>query len=322
MRIDHTSQSLWLQIHNNNGKITLYTRRLENVTRQFPDVAETVKKGVKGNNFILDSEIIGIDPKTKKWLPFQSVSQRIKRKYDIERIIKEVPVMINVFDVMSYNNESLINAPFSRRRHIVEKIVSVVPENIQPAKQIVTDNIEVAEKFYKESLALGNEGIMAKNLEALYNPGSRVGHGVKIKPVLDTLDLVIVKADYGEGKRAGWLTSYTVACYDDDKNNFLEVGKVSTGLKEKEEGTTFEDMTKMLKPLAGIQSGKEVIITPKVVIEVAYEEVQKSPSYASGFALRFPRFIKIRFDKPLSEINTVKDIKKMFDTQRGRNLKS
>ncbi|MBS3152207.1 ATP-dependent DNA ligase [Candidatus Woesearchaeota archaeon] len=321
LALEYKIDGFRLQIHCNNGKITLYTRRLENVTKQFPDVVDAAKQGIKSENYIIDTEVIGIDTKTKKWLPFQNISQRIKRKYNIERTVKEIPVMVNVFDIISYNNESLLDAPFHRRRHIIEKIVKIIPDKIQPIKQIVTDKEDVAEKFYKESLSLGNEGIMAKNLESIYKPGSRVGYGVKIKPILETLDLVIVKAEYGEGKRAGWLSSYTVACWDKKKEKLIEVGKVSTGLKEKEEqGTTFEELTKLLKPLIEKQEGKEVIVKPKIIIEVAYEEIQKSPEYTSGFALRFPRVMRLRVgDKPIKEVNTIEDLEKIYDEQRSRD---
>ncbi|MBI2148669.1 ATP-dependent DNA ligase [Candidatus Woesearchaeota archaeon] len=308
-----------LQIHCINGKIILYTRRLENVTKQFPDVVEIIKNGIKADNYIIDTEVIGIDLKTKKWLPFQNISQRIKRKYDIEKLAKEIPVMVNVFDIMSYNNESLLDAPFHRRRHIIEKIVKVTSDKLMPIKQIVTDKLEVAEKFYKESLEFGNEGIMAKNLESIYKPGSRVGYGIKLKPILETLDLVITKAEFGEGKRAGWLSSYTVSCWDKKKENLLEVGKVSTGLKEKEtEGTTFEELTKLLNPLIEKSGGKEVIVKPKIIIEVGYEEIQKSFEYSSGYALRFPRVIMLRSDKGLHDINIITDLEKIYEVQRGR----
>ena len=314
LALEYKIDGFRLQIHCNNGKITLYTRRLENVTKQFPDVVDAAKQGIKSENYIIDTEVIGIDTKTKKWLPFQNISQRIKRKYNIERTVKEIPVMVNVFDIISYNNESLLDAPFHRRRHIIEKIVKIIPDKIQPIKQIVTDKEDVAEKFYKESLSLGNEGIMAKNLESIYKPGSRVGYGVKIKPILETLDLVIVKAEYGEGKRAGWLSSYTVACWDKKKEKLIEVGKVSTGLKEKEEqGTTFEELTKLLKPLIEKQEGKEVIVKPKIIIEVAYEEIQKSPKYESGYALRFPRLLNFRSDKSPEDCTTLKEIEKIYN---------
>ncbi len=310
-----------MQIHCKNGKISLYTRGLENVTKQFPDIVESLKKSINEENYIIDTEVIGIDPKTKKLLPFQNISQRIKRKYDIKQLAREIPVIINVFDVISFNNESFLDAPFHRRRHIIEKIVKTIQEKIQPIKQIVTDNEELVEEFYKKSLALGNEGIMAKNLGSVYQPGSRVGFGVKIKPILETLDLVIVKADTGEGKRAGWLSSYTIACYDKKKEKFLEIGKVSTGMKEieQESGVTFDELTKLLKPLIQKQEGTEVIVTPRIIIEVAYEEIQASQEYSSGFALRFPRFLQLRTDKSLNEINTIEDIKRIYNIQRSRN---
>ena len=312
-----------LQIHNNNGKITLYTRNLENVTNQFPDVVDVMQKGIKLKNYILDSEVIGIDPKTRKWLPFQAISQRIKRKYNIQDLIKKVPVMINVFDLIQYENENMLNIPFNKRREIIEKIINKIPERLQPAPQIITDNLKEAEEFYKQALSLGNEGVMAKNLLSIYKPGSRVGYGVKIKPVLETLDLVIVKADYGEGKRAGWLSSYTIACYSNNKKELLEIGKVSTGVKEIEQKgeTTYEEITKMLKPLITEQKGKTVIVNPKIILEVEYEEIQNSREYSSGYALRFPRFIKIRIDKPLSEINKLEEIENIYKKQRSRNIR-
>ncbi len=308
-----------LQCHCNNGKITLYTRRLENVTKQFPDVVEILKKGIKADNYILDAEAVGIDPKTKNLLPFQAISQRIRRKYDIEELSEKIPVNIFVFDIMSYNNESLLDAAFSRRRHIIEKIVLLIPNKLSTAKQIVTDKLSNAETFYKESLEAGNEGVMAKSLTAIYKPGSRVGFGMKIKPILETLDLIIVKADYGEGKRTGMISSYTVACSSNGK--LLEIGKVSTGLKEKEdsEEASFPELTKLLKPLIKKQDGKELIIEPKIVIEVGYEEIQKSNEYSSGYGLRFPKVLKIRYDLSIDDINNLEDVEKIYLEQRGRN---
>ncbi|MBW2993377.1 ATP-dependent DNA ligase [Candidatus Woesearchaeota archaeon] len=307
-----------LQIHCSNGEIKLFTRRLENVTKQFPDVVEIVKENIKSENYILDSEIIGIDPETKKWLAFQSISQRIKRKYDIYQIVKDVPVMINIFDAVQVNGKNLIKIPFKERREEIRKIVNEVPEKINLAKQIITSDISEAKKFYKESLSLGNEGIMAKNLEAPYKPGSRVGYGVKVKPVMETLDLVIVGADWGEGKRAQWLSSFTIACVDAD-GNFLEIGKVGTGIKEKpEEGVSFEFLTNTLKPLILEEKGKNIKVKPSVVIEINYEEIQKSPTYNSGYDLRFPRLITIREDRAPEEISTLEQVEELYFRQRGK----
>ena len=299
-----------MQMHNDGKEISLFTRRLEKVTSQFPDVVEILKTNIKSKKYILDAEIIGIDPKTKKWLPFQNISQRIKRKYDVCQLTKDVPIMINVFDVMMMDGKSTIETPFAERRDLLRKDVEVVPNKLNLAKEILTDDVKLAEEFYKESLKLGNEGIMMKNLESPYKPGSRVGYGVKIKPTMENIDAVIVGAEWGEGKRANWLSSFTVACVDDGK--FREIGKVGTGIKEKTEGgVSFEQLTKLLKPLITGEKGKEVKVNPKIVIEVSYEEIQKSPTYGSGFALRFPRVKSLRADmgpKGISTLNVVKDL--------------
>lgn len=292
-----------------NGKIALFTRRLESATKQFPDVVSAVEKYVKGSNFILDSEVVGYDSKTKKYTPFQSMSQRIKRKYDIDKLIKTLPVEINVFDVIYYDNKNVMDLPFSERRKIVEKIVSEKKLIIKTAEQLVTDSEEKAEKFYEEALEIGEEGVMIKSLSAPYKPGRRVGYMVKLKPVVEDLDLVIVGAEHGTGKRGGWLTSYIVACKDGER--LVEIGKVASGLKELEgEGTTYDEMTKLLKPLVISTEGNVVRVKPKVVVAVTYQDIQKSPSYSSGYALRFPRITAYRPDRRVDDIATLKDIEK------------
>lgn len=308
-----------IQLNKKGKEIFLYTRRLEDVTKQFPEVVQFVKDYVHGDNFILDSEAVGYDPKTKNYLAFQTISQRIKRKYDIEKMAKEFPVEVNVFDVMAFEGENWMNKPFLERRKLLEKIIKNTPFKIITAKQIITDDIKKAEKFYKESLAHGEEGVMVKNLEGIYKPGSRVGYGMKVKPTMENLDLVIVGAEWGEGKRSAWLSSFTLACLDEDKK-FVEIGKVGTGIKELEEseGITFAELTKKLKPLVISEKGKEVKVKPEIVLEIGYEEIQKSPSYSSGYALRFPRLIRLRDDKPPSEASTLRMIEKFYKTQRER----
>lgn len=308
--IEHKYDGFRVVINKKSDEIKLFTRRLEEVTKQFPDVVEAVKKNVKGKDFILDSEVVGFDTKTKKYLPFEAISQRIKRKYEIERLIKELPVEVNVFDVIFYNGKTLMNEPFKKRRELLEKIVKNENWKIKISKQIVTDSEEKAMKFYKEALKIGEEGIMIKNLNAGYQQGRRVGFMVKMKPIVNDLDLVIVGAEYGSGKRAGWLTSYVVACRDGHK--FVEVGKVSSGLKEKEgeDGTSYGEMTKILKALIVSESGKEVSVQPKVVVSVTYQNIQPSPSYSSGFALRFPRITHYRPDRGTKDIASLEDIER------------
>ncbi len=314
MQAEYKLDGFRVQIHKKGNEIRVFTRRLENVTEQFPDIAEYAKKYVKGDNFILDAEAAGYDPKNKKYLPFQSISQRIQRKYDIKRMSEEYPVEVNVFDILCYDSKNLINEEFSERRKLIEKIVMPQERKILPAKKLVTGNEEEIEKFFNESKEKGNEGLMFKNMHAPYKPGARVGYMLKYKKTMENLDLVIVKAEWGEGKRSKWLSSYTVACRKGDK--LPEVGKVSTGLKEKkEEGLSFDEMTTMLKPLVTEENDKTATVKPKIVIEVAYEEIQRSPTYESGYALRFPRVIRLREDKGIRDISTLKMVEQLYDEQ-------
>ncbi len=306
-----------LQIHRKGSKISLFTRRQEDVTKQFPDVVKAVKESVKSTNYVIDSEVIGFDPKTGKWRPFQQISQRIKRKYDIVEIAKKVPVIVNVFDLIHLNGEDYVNKPFKTRRKALEKVIKEQNNKIMLAVQIITDKKTEADKFYAKSLSRGNEGVMAKNLEEIYKPGSRTGYGVKIKPTMENLDLVIVGAEWGKGKRATWLSSFYLACLDNGE--FKTIGKMGTGIKEKEEqGTSFNEITQLLKPLILGEKGKTVKVQPKIVVEVAFEEIQKSTKYTSGFALRFPRLAQLRIDRKPDESDTLARVKALFSTQRGR----
>lgn len=304
-----------VQIHKQKEDITLFTRRLEDVTPQFPDVVEAIRKGVNGDSFIIDAEVVGFDKKTFEYLPFQSISQRIRRKYDIPDMVKNFPVETNVFDVIFHNGDSVAKKSFTDRRKLLEAIVKPIPRLLVIAKQIITDDEKIGENFYSESLKKGFEGVMVKRLDAPYKPGRREGYGVKLKPVMEALDLVIVRAEWGEGKRTGWFTTFTLACQDEE-GNLLEIGNVGTGIKEKEgEDTSFEELTNLLKPLVISQVGKSVIFKPKVVVEIHYEEIQKSPTYSSGYALRFPRFIRLRDDKPLSEISTINQVEGLYENK-------
>jgi ATP-dependent DNA ligase I len=341
-----------MQIHKKDDNIIIYTRRLENVTTQFPEVKAYVMQNVHANQCIIDCEAVGYDPITKKYRPFQFISQRIRRKYDIEILAKDLPVEVNVFDILMYEHEDTTQHPIEKRIELLHKIITNEPTKIQVAKGCIAQTVEELESFYQESLAAGNEGIMVKTFGAEYKPGSRVGTMLKVKPIMDTLDLVITKATWGEGKRANWLTSFTVCCIDED-GNLKEVGKVSSGLKEIEsktnlddatenktqdtkqdnqiseslqneaqpiqtqtsELTTFNELTEELKPSIISQSGKEVTLKPSVVIEVAYEEIQKSTAYSSGFALRFPRIIIIRQARGVDNASTLEQVEGYYYDQ-------
>jgi DNA ligase-1 len=313
--VEYKYDGFRLAIHKKGDEVKLFTRRLENVTKQFPEVEEYVKKYVKGNSFILDSEAVGFDKKTKEYKPFQSISQRIKRKYDIERIQSELPIELNIFDILFYNGKSLLGTPFKKRAELVREIVENHPYKIISSKMIITDDEKKAEAFYKQALKDNQEGVMMKSLDAPYDPGRRVGNMIKIKPEERDLDLVITGGEYGTGKRSGWISSFILSCKDGDK--FLEIGKVGTGFKEKkEEGVSFEELTEKIKPLIIKEEGKNVKIKPKIVVSVTYQEIQRSPTYSSGFALRFPRFTSLRPDRLAEDVTSLKEVEKDFENQK------
>jgi len=318
--IEYKYDGFRLIIHKKDDKVTLFTRRLENVTKQFPEIVDYLKKYVKGKSFIIDSEAVGYHKDTKEYTPFQSISQRIRRKYDIEKMRKELPIEVNAFDILYYNGESLLEEPFEKRTKLLAKIITNHPYRLIHAKQIITSDEKKTQDFYKKALRDNQEGVMFKNLNAIYQPGSRVGHMLKLKPEDRDLDLVITGAEYGTGKRSGWMSSFILSCRKEDK--FLEVGKMGTGIREKEseEGTTFEELTKELTPLITKEKGRVVEIKPKVVVMITFQEIQKSPNYNSGFALRFPRLLNLRPDRNAKDVATLKEIEEDFKNQK-RNWK-
>ena len=319
--VEYKYDGFRLLIHKKEKNVILFTRRLENVTKQFPEVVEFIKKYACGKSFILDSEAVGFNKKTKEYKPFQDISQRIRRKYDIEKLKEELPVEINVFDILYYNGKSFLNEPFEKRTKLIRKIIKNHPYKIICAKQIITNSETEAEKFYKKALKNHQEGAMFKNLKARYQPGKRVGHMLKIKPETRDLDLVITGAEYGTGKRFGWLSSFILSCRDSKNSKFLEIGKVGTGIKEKatEKSSpeiSFHELTEKLKPYFIEEHGKSVKIKPRIVVSVTYQEIQHSPNYNSGFALRFPRFTALRPDKSPNDVSTLKEIEKDFKDQK------
>ena len=294
-----------------NGRVRIFTRRLEEVSTQFPEIIKYVKKNVRGKSFILDAEAVGFDSNTKKYTDFQAISQRVRRKYGISEMQKILPVELIIFDIIYYNGKNLIDTPFIKRRKIIEKIVRQEKFKIILSKQIISDDIKEIESFYEMALNDNQEGLMGKNLNAPYKPGSRVGYAVKLKPDDNDFDLIITGAEWGTGKRVGWLTSFDVACRNNDE--LLQIGKVSTGLKEiPGDGVTFSEMTEILKKIIIRKDGRKIEVKPRVVVSVRYQNIQKSPTYSSGYALRFPRIIRMRSDLGVDDIATLDEIKSEF----------
>lgn len=297
-----------VQIHKKDVEVTLYTRRLENVTAQFPEIVKAARDHVKVSDAIIEGEIVAIQmigDRTPR--PFQDLSRRIKRKYDILEIAKKIPVEVNLFDVLYSEGEAKLETPFIERRKLLKSIIKETA-TFRLAKQVVTKNLDTAEEFYQYALSQKHEGVMVKVLDAPYKPGARVGYMYKVKPIMETLDLVVVGATWGEGRRASWLGSYLLAAYDPNTGEYQTIGRMATGLSDEQ----LADYTEFFKDYVISESGKDVSIKPKVVFEVAYEEIQKSQTYTSGYALRFPRLVRLRDDKGPADADTLERVEEIL----------
>ncbi|MGB9940137.1 ATP-dependent DNA ligase [Methanosarcina sp.] len=306
-----------VQIHKAGNSVALFSRKLENVTNSLPDLVEIVRKHVKAESAILDGEAVAVDENGKP-RAFQEILKRFRRKYDVEEKALGIPIQLNLFDIMYLNGKTLIDLPLIERRKALESCVESSVEDSKSIcvdKQVITGDLELIEKIYREALKAGHEGLMVKNPNSFYSPGKRGKNWLKKKPLMETLDLVIVGAEWGFGRRANLIGSYTVACYDPETGRFLQVGKVGTGLTDDQ----LKELTEMLSGLMeGGEAGGVFAIRPKIVLEIAFEEIQKSPNYDSGFALRFPRFIRIRDDKDPDEADTIQRIGKVYSQQLKR----
>lgn len=295
-----------VQVHYGNGKVTIYSRRLENVTKALPEIVEEIKRCVR-DGVILDGEVIAV--KDGKPMPFQEVLRRFRRKHEVTKAMEEIPLEVYFFDVL-YKNGEVIDLPLKERRKILE---SVIKESniVKIAKQILTDKKEEVERIFKEALEKGHEGAMLKNPNSPYIPGKRGRHWLKLKEVMETLDLVVVGGEWGEGRRSHLISSFELACLDSGTGKLLRIGQVGTGFTDED----LEEITGLLKPLIIKEEGKKVYFKPKIVFEVAYQEIQKSPKYESGFALRFPRFVRIRYDKGIDDADTIDRVKELYEKQ-------
>ncbi len=302
-----------VQIHKNGEEIRIYSRRLENDTSSLPDISRAVLKLVKAQSAILDGEAVAIGDDGRP-RPFQDILKRFRRMYNVEKLAAQIPLRLFLFDLLYLDGESLIDKPLSERRSLLEKIA----DSQLVAPQVITGKSEAVEEIYQDALAAGHEGIMIKNPESPYAPGKRGKNWLKIKPVMETLDLVVIGATWGEGRRANLLGSYRLACADLETGKMLDIGWVATGLTDE----VLAELTELFRDLIVMQKGMEVEIKPAAIFEVAYEEIQRSPNYSSGFALRFPRLVAVRDDKSVEEADTLERVMSLYQLQRGRNHKS
>lgn len=287
-----------IQIHKNGDDVQLFTRRLENVTSSLPDVVEIVKEKVDADSIVLDGEIMGYKSDDfKNPLPYQKTQQRIRRKYDIDEMIKEIPVTPKIFDVLYYQGELVIDDPLEERI----QISSNVCDSSILAEQRRCKSVKDLQKLMSDASRKDHEGGMAKNPQSTYEPNSRKKRWLKLKPEGETIDAVVIGGEYGNGRRSEFIASYELGLLNNNTGELESIGDVGTGFTDEQ----FEEMTEMLEEEIISQNGQSININPTYVFEVEFEEVQPSPKYESGYGLRFPRFIRLRKTKDVEDADTI-----------------
>lgn len=310
-----------VQVHKDKkGKINLFSRRLDNITSQYPDLVKELEKDVEGQEYVIEGEIIAIDEKGRQ-LPFQTLMQR-RRKYEIEKYMKEIPVQVKLFDLLYHDGKSYIQENYLKRE---EKLISIFHKSrhVTLTERIVTDSIAELQDFFEKMLKEGYEGVIVKSHGGEYQAGTRGWNWIKwkkeyAKEMVDTFDLVIVGAYYGKGKRSGVYGALLCAAYNKKEDTFETVCKLGTGLTDE----VLEELPQMLKKYrvekkpARLNVKKEmepdVWFEPKLVVEVFGAEITKSPYHtcAGGLALRFPRFLRFR-EKKAEQATTSREIEGM-----------
>ncbi|MCX7837355.1 MAG: ATP-dependent DNA ligase [candidate division WOR-3 bacterium] len=289
-------------LHKKDKEIKIFSRHLKDITNNLFELVDYFSE-IKGD-FVLDGEVVLLD-KENKILPFQDMMKIISRK-ERERYENIKPLF---FDILYKNGEKLFEIPNKDRWQILKE---TIPENFL-IERIETDDKEKIRKFYEESIKKGNEGIMIKKLSSPYFIGSRKKYWLKLKNYY-TLDLIILEAEWGHGRRKGWLSNFLLGCLNNERNNFLPLGKTFKGLSDKE----FDEITKILLTKKIEEREWGIVVKPEIVVEVFFSEIEKSPFYESGYALRFARINRIRYDKSPYEIATIDEIIKIFEEERRK----
>ena len=291
-----------IQLHREGDRVTIWTRRLSDVTASLPDVA-ALARGLAGAPFILDGEVVALD-RSGRPLPFQELMRRFRRVHGVEALAGEMPLAVHFFDCLMSEGRSLIDEPSERRW----PALAAVTGGRHLAERLIVTREEEAQEFRARALAAGHEGVMAKDLGSAYEPGGRGKRWFKMKAA-ETVDCVIVAADRGSGRRVGWLSNYHLAVREGE--GYADVGKTFKGLTDRE----FAEMTARMTALAVADDGYTVRVRPEVVVEVDYNEIQKSPTYRSGLALRFARIARIREDKAPAQATTLDELRNLYERQ-------
>ena len=296
------------QAHKNGSRVEIYSRTLDRVT-EFPELSEPLAR-IAGE-FILDGEIIGW--RDGRAAPFNELQSRLGRKQIDLFTTSALPASFVAFDLLFLDGRALLDAPLSERRLLLERLLSTAEQpKLQFARAELRRTAEEIESRFRSALAAGNEGLLAKAPESPYVPGRRGQFWLKLKRPLATLDVVVTAVEYGHGKRRGLLSDYTFAVHDDSK--LVNIGKAYSGLTDVE----IRKMTEYFLAHTIEDHGFRRSVEPTVVLEVAFNNIQKSGRHDSGFALRFPRIMRLRPDKPVSEIDTLERVREIFAQQHVR----
>ena len=276
-----------VQAHYDGDEVRLFSRNMEGVTAPLPEVVDALSAALDAPA-ILDGEVVAVDG-TGDPRPFQAVLRRFRRKHDVAKAREDVELEFHAFDCLHADGEDLLERPLVGRH---DRLAALLEGEELVSRLRLSNEPEEIASIEQEALDAGHEGIMLKNPESAYTPGTRGRNWLKRKPDVETLDCVVTGAEWGEGRRANLLGTFELSVRDGD-GGFESIGKVATGITDEE----LEELTDLLEPHLRAETGTAVDIEPAVVFEVGYEEIQSSPTYGSGYALRFPRFLGVRDDK-------------------------
>jgi DNA ligase-1 len=292
-----------IQLHRAGDRVAVWTRGLSDVTASLPDVVEIARRDLDGAPFIVDGEVVALDAAGRP-LAFQELMRRFRRVHGVAALAREMPLGLYFFDCLVAEGRPLVDAPYERRW----EALAAVTGGRYLAERVLVASAEAGRAFFERALGAGHEGVMAKDLASAYEPGGRGKRWFKLKEA-QTVDCVIVAVDRGSGRRAGWLSNYHLAVREGE--GFADVGKTFKGRTDQQ----FREMTERLWALAITDDGYTVRVRPAVVVEVAYNEIQKSPTYPSGFALRFARITRLREDKPPGQATTLEELRAFYERQ-------
>jgi DNA ligase-1 len=296
-----------VQIHRRGAECRLFSRRLQDLTDSLPDLVALVQERLAVPAAILEGEVVPVAADGRA-LPFQELMRRFRRRRDIDRMVREIPVRLRLFDALQVGETPLIDESYADRWQALEGARG----GLETVGRIVPAGPEEGEAFVERALAAGLEGVMVKGLDGRYTPGVRGRGWLKVKRAA-SVDLVIVAADRGYGRRHGWLSNYHLAARDAETGALEQVGKTFKGLTDEE----FRIMTERLSALVLREEGATVFVEPRVVVEVLFSDLQRSPTYRAGLALRFARIARIRDDKGPEEIDTVQRLRGLLARQEG-----